>query len=205
MREKAVLRYLRDNPRFLRRNQSELTRMLRLAERDIVDLTGKQLETLREENTKMRKQLLAWYKAAAENEDIIEFLHRYSTRLVRGDGKRGEAAKELRLEAKRSLGIGLCRLVDLDAGEAELSDADGRRLGDSLGALRTDAPLPSLKKVVPKASWKSFLSIPVYKGKRIRAVVVLGSAQTGHFPRDAHTDYAVRLAETVSAALDREG
>ena len=204
MREKAVLQYLRDNPRFLRRNQSELTRMLRLAERDVIDLTGKRLVSLRDEYELLLRQLQDWYGNSAENERILEFLHRLALRLVSSTPKKGETERILRLEARKTLGIKLCKLVDLERDGVALTRGDRKQLTDSLGLVRTDKTLPSLSGKVTGKGWKAFLNIPVFQGNRLRAVVVLATDNSKDFPRKAQSDYAQRLAELVASAMAKE-
>ena len=200
MRETTILKYLRENPRFMRKHQAELTRMLRLAERDVVDLTGMQLVALRDENTKMRRQLHKWYAAAAANEQIIEFLHRLAIRLVAGDAK-ANPERLLAREMDKRLGIKLCKLVDLKKSGHKVSLADKRRLESSPGALRTAEPLPSFAKLVRRDHWEAILHIPVYLGTSLRAVVICGTQDAQDFPRDASSDYAVRLAELLAVCL----
>ncbi|MBF2735507.1 MAG: DUF484 family protein [Betaproteobacteria bacterium AqS2] len=204
MREKLILQFLRDNPRFLRRHQSELTRMLRLAERDVVDLTGRQLVILREENNNLRKQLQEWYQAAADNEALIEFLHRYALELLAAPTKKGEAAKRLSRLIGRELEIKLCKIVDLKRDKVKLLPQDLRRFGAGGGVVRTDRPLKSFAGLVKADAWAAFLNIPVYRKRSLRAVVVCGSKRAKDFPRQAESDYALRLAELVGAALERE-
>ena len=146
MRARTVLQYLRDNPKFLRTHQSELTRMLRLAERDVVDLTGKQLVVLRDENTILRRQLGVWYQNAADNEQIMFFLHRLAVKLAGQPLSAGSTAKHLAALLKKHLQIPLCRLVPLTGDDrVELSSNDRRRLVDCAGALRSITPLASFR------------------------------------------------------------
>ena len=204
MREKSVLQYLRDNPRFLRRHQSELTRLLRLAERDVVDLAGHQLTTLRDENTNLRSQLQAWYQAAANNEAIINFLHRYALRMIVSDRKTGRSARQLILEINKSLDIKLCKVIMLNDTQAQLQPKDRKRLEECLGLVRTDRPLDSFKDLIARGHWSAFLTVPVFKGKQMRAVIICGTRNAKDFPRSAHSDYAIRMGELLAAALDAE-
>ena len=205
MKEKTVLQFLRDNPQFLRRNQSEITRMLRLAERDIVDLTGKQLVTLRDENTKLRKQLHNWYQAAADNEGIIEFLHRYAIKILTSKRTNGQASKQLSQLIDKELGIKLCKIVDLKKAKIKLTPNDQRRLEETVGVVRTELPLPSFKKLIKKdEQWSAYLYIPVFIKNKLRAVIICGTQNPKDFPRSAESDYAVRLAEIVAAAISIE-
>lgn len=204
MREKAVLGYLRDNPAFLRRNQAELKRMLRLAERDIIDLAGQQLATMRDTNEMLLKQLGEWYGNASENERTLEFLHRLTTSLLAAKGSRGETMKILKKEVKGSLGVRHCRVVDLADGKAKLEREDRKRLEDDIGAVRTDKPLKSVAKHYRGDRWRAFLNVPVFSGKKVRALIVFATDRPADFPRNAQDDYARRLSEVVSASLARE-
>lgn len=205
MREKDVLGYLRDNPRFFRRHLSELTRMLRLSERDVVDLTGRQLVTLRDENTRMRRQLHSWYKNAANNEAIVHFLHRLAIHLVKDKLKPGRTAKLVSRELRNVLKIELCKLCDL-ADAHLLSTGERQRLDASNGALRTTLPLAGLKNLTARGGdWVAYLYVPVYRGRKLRAVIVCATRTARDFPHAAATDYAISMAELVGAALEREG
>lgn len=205
MRDKLVMQFLRDNPKFLRRHQSELTRLLRLAERDVIDYTGKQIVSLREENDILRKQTRDWFDAAASNEDLIEFLHRYALGLLTNrDRKKGKAAQLLGRLISRELGIKLCRVIDLKHGKVKLLAADKRRFERAASTVRTEKPLPSFAALFRKNAWSVFLNIPVYSGRTLRAVIVLGSKQSKDFPRNANSDYVLRLAELVCIALEQE-
>ena len=174
--------------------------MLRLAERDVVDLTGMQLVALRDENTKLRRQLHEWYEAAANNEQIIEFLHRLAIGMITSEAGK-DPAKLLAREMDKRLGIKLCRLVDLSKSKTTISEADKRRLDSCPGALRTTDPLQSFSTLVKRGHWDAILHIPVYTGKQLRAVVICGTKNAKEFPRQAYADYAVRMAELLAAVL----
>ena len=206
MRERDVLDYLRNNPKFFRRHQSELSRLLRLAERDVVDLTGRQLVALRDENTLMRNQLRDWYNNAADNEGIIDFLHKLAIGLVRNNGKTGNAEKVLKREVKTAFELDLCKLVDLTSAKApKLTDNELSRIYSCNDVLRTTVPLTSLRHLVPKNyEWKAFLFIPVWMKDKLQAIIVCASHRSREFPHDASADYAIRMAELVGMALSNE-
>ncbi len=205
MRAKTILQYLRDNPRFLRTNQSELTRLLRLAERDIVDLTGKQLVSLRDENTVLRRQLGIWYQNAADNELIMFFLHRYAVKLAGSKLTKGGTAKLLGAQMKKILEIPFTRIVPITGPDKiELSNADRRLLTGCEGALRTTLPLESFSSKVGSVKWKVWLYVPMERRRRLFACIVCASNDSKQFPRAAHADYALRMAELTGQALDRE-
>lgn len=205
MRERDVLDYLRDNPHFFRRHQLELSRRLRLAERDVVDLTGRQLVVLRDENSVMRNQLQAWYTNAADNEGVIEFLHHLALALLKVTNQAGQTSRVLNRATRSLLEIDLCKLCDLRAKTApELSKRDRQRLEECMGVLRTTTPLPSLQQYTARGEWQAFLYVPVWAGRSLRAVIVCAAEAAREFPRDAQPDYAIRLAELIGAALARE-
>lgn len=205
MREKDVLEYLRNSPHFFRRHSQELSRRLRLAERDVVDLTGKQLVALRDENTAIRAQLSSWYTNAADNEAILEFLHRLAVGLLKGNAKTGNAGKVLGKEMDGILEIELCKLCDLKAKNApKLTERDQQRLENCDGVLRTSAPLKSLEKLVGKGQWQAFLYVPVVVKNKLRAVVICATETAREFPREADADYALRMADLLAAALGNE-
>ena len=168
----------------------------------MVDLTGRQLVILREENNKMRRQLQEWYQAAADNESLIEFLHRYALALLAAPAKKGEAARRLSRLIGKELDIKLCRIVDLKHDKVKMLPQDLRRFGG--GVLRTERPLKSFATLFKAGSWSAFLNIPIYHKRSLRAVIVCGSKESKDFPRRAESDYALRLAELVGIALERE-
>ena len=194
---------MRDNPRFMRRNQSELTRMLRLAERDVIDLTGRQLAKLRDDNQLMITQLRDWYGNAADNERTLTFLHQLSLKLLSASPKKGQTARILATEAKKTLGSKFCKLFETKKSDVKISAADKKRLDESLGVVRTERPMKSLVPVLGNKKWKAYLNIPVYN-RTLRAVIVLATDRARDFPRSARSDYAQRMAEIIAVSLQRE-
>lgn len=175
--------------------------MLRLAERNIVDLTGRQLATLREENTLLRNNLARWYGHAAENDGMILCLHTVALQIIAG-GSKLTVAKIEKLVAKSlktHADIPMCKIVVADS-KLKLHDRPGGALAGRT-VLRKTKLLPEMPAKLARGKWKTFLHVPIRRRKSLAAVLVCASPNARAFPVDADTDYVTRLAELIAQAL----
>ena len=203
MKSDLLLKILRDRPGFLRRHQAEIARMLRLAERDIVDLTGRQVVTLREENDALRKRLGEWYENAAVNDMIGSALHSLVIRILRSRGRkitRAGLERMFREEFTRGdLEIGAARLFV--SKQLDLSAADARKTVDS-GIVLSKKPAAAIAGLLKGERFSSYLHIPLIGSRdRLIGMAVVASSNPQAFPSEAYDDYALRLGEVLAAAL----
>lgn len=200
MRSNLAIKYLRENPTFLRRHRVELTRLMRLAERDIIDMTGRQLVTLRDENTVLHKQLAAWYTNASENEVLSLILHQLTLKFLGGIGKLTVAKIEKILDSELAgqFNIDKCRLFE--AKSLGIPDPK-KKLLTNRKVFREQRPWPKLVEALGKNRWRSHLCVPVFAGKRLSVVLIICSKVSQAFPADAHDDYVGRLGDLIGATM----
>ncbi len=175
--------------------------MLRLAERDVVDLTGRQLLGLREENDLLRKQLGEWYANAAANEALGLMLHRLAVRIAGSRRQLGFAGLERALKAEAGaagLGLGLCRV--LARADMAVARGQGRALLKRQ-VVRSARPLPEAAAKLGRRRWRAYLHVPLGSGGQLKGMVVFASDDAKAFPPEAHNDYVLRLAELLAAAI----
>ena len=201
MRFERVIKFLRENPRFLRRYQSEIARMLRLAERDVVDLTGRQLVALREENTIMREQLMRWYSNAAESESMLMCLQHIAEALIANQRELSLAQIErvVAKHLKADVGVPLCRLVKIDR-PLKIA-AEERALLSEGEVFRARTVLAGVDISLPRGDWRSFLHIPIRRRRRLRALLLCAAREQNAFPESAHADHVLRLANLIAVVL----
>lgn len=203
MKSDLLLKMLRDRPGFMRRHQAEIARMLRLAERDIVDLTGRQLAVLREENDILRKQLSEWYENAAVNDMIGAAIHALVLRILRSrDGKLSVAAIDRMFKEEFTsldLQIRKARLFSVD--QLDLSDGQARKLA-SAGVVAGKKPAAEVAQLLKGRQYAAYLHIPLLGARsRLAGIAVVASDNAKAFPAGAYDDYALRLGEVLAAAL----
>ena len=177
--------------------------MLRLAERDIVDLTGRQLVALREENDALRKQLGEWYENAAVNDMIGSALHALVLRLLRGRGRKLSVAGIERMFKEEFTAVDLeVRKVRLFSARQLGLAAAAARQAIAAGVVVSRKPADAIAALLPGERFNSYLHIPLLGGRgQLLGIAVLASDNVKAFPAEAYDDYAVRLGEVLAAAL----
>lgn len=156
----------------------------------LIDLYSKEKGSRRRNATTLAKQLAALEATARANDAILLLLHQVALRLIeRGERWQGQITQLL----KKQLGLADCRLVLIAKEDKELARA--AKALPRRGQI-SDRPLFAGNK---KA--KSFFYLPVYKGKRLAAVLVFAAAKPNAFSPAADRDFIYRLGEMLAAAL----
>lgn len=156
----------------------------------IIDIRSKEIADWRKKTRELAGTLAALEKTANANDKILLTLHKVALVLIAEPTGWADKVETLLI---KNLNISACRLVIF-------STPPPAKLVKTLGTKGTVSDKPiSTELQIPNA--KSYFYLPLKKHRLLLGVLVFADKKANAFPADAANDFALRLAEMISARL----
>ncbi len=198
-----LLRKLRENPESIPIGERhELRRLLELADADVHDLVGRNLDEARVENRRIRRQVSGLYSVAEENVPLTEFLHVLALGLM----KASSLADMARVARRRVREFGIAEDFVLVSGQGVGKLASSTRLWKRLKGERCvvggRVPMefkPCLGRGASDV--RSHVMVAIGPKARIDAFACFSSCEEKRFAVEGDFDFIRKFSELVAVRL----